>query len=323
VCVLRLLVGLLAFYYIASHSADLENWFGVHGLLPQSVVESLTDTGRSAAASWRWSYLDLADGRGALRAAHVLGLVVIIAFTVGFLARVTSILSLIVVLSYVHRGPMICGPFEPVLTLMLVYLCIAPSGACLSVDRLWRRMRAASASTDAAKDRVAIAPSLAANISLRLMQVHLAGLYLFMGLSKLAGEPWWTGEAVWWLIAHTETRLIDLTFLHRSIYLVNLWTHAIVLFELSFGILVWHRLARPLLLTLAIPFWVSLALVTGLVSYCAMMLVANICFIPPETLRSFLGARWIPSARARLSSHPSSTDGKAGARIEERLRSEG
>jgi hypothetical protein len=62
-----------------------------------------------------------------------------------------------------------------------------------------------------------------------------------------------------------------------------------VLFELGFALLIWNRAARPLLLALAVPMWLSLALVSGLTAFCAMMLVANLAFFAPSFLRSILG----------------------------------
>ena len=130
--------------------------------------------------------------------------------------------------------------------------------------------------------------SVAANISVRMMQVHISALYLMMGLTKLAGETWWRGDAIWWLAASTESRLWDLTFLHRFPLLINFWTHAVVAFELLFAILIWNRLVRPLLLWIGLVMWLSLAMVTGQVSFCVMMLIANLCFVPAHTWRAVL-----------------------------------
>ena len=171
---------------------------------------------------------------------------------------------------------MITGPFESVLTMLLFYLCWAPCGACWSIDR-----RLAAWKSPGAQDQ-GLPVSIGANISQRLMQVHLSALYLLMGLSMLAGEVWWAGEAVWWLVARGESRLVDLTFLDRHLILINLWTHAVVLFALLFGVLIWNSLARPLLLALSLLLWIPLALVTGLVSYCGLMLIAGLCFLPAQ-----------------------------------------
>jgi hypothetical protein len=233
----------------------------------------------------RFSYLYYADSPEVLWLLHVLGFAIVVLFTVGLFTRITNILSLIVVLSYIHRAPMITGQFEPVLTMILFYLCLAPAGRYLSVDA-WLRARKAvrdprpeDVTTDAVK-------TSAATFALRLMQVHLAAFYLMLGLSKLGGIAWWSGEAAWWLIAEGESGLMNLRFLHSHSYLINLWTHAIVLFELSFPLLIWNRLARPLLLSIAVIMWISLALLTGLISFSAIMLVANLSFVSPSALRA-------------------------------------
>jgi hypothetical protein len=269
--VLRILSGLAALYYHASQAADLTRWFGPVGLLTSDTVQRL-----SGPAAFRFSPLNFTDSPAALWTFQVVGFVILAAFTVGLATRVTNVLALLVVLAYVHRAPMLTGQFEPVLTMVLAYLCLAPAGAYWSVDcrlRGWlNRARAPQ-------------PSVAANISLRLIQVHLAAFYLLMGLTMLAGQPWWNGEALWLLAARPESRLMDLTFLHQYPYAINLWTHAVVGFELLFGILIWNRTARPLLLGLAVVIWASLALVTGLLAFFAMLLIAHLAFVSPLTLR--------------------------------------
>ncbi|MFV1965092.1 MAG: HTTM domain-containing protein [Pirellulaceae bacterium] len=281
VCALRVLVGFAAVYFLISHAADLVVWFGRDGLLPIDTVHELVASAPDGSPGFRWSYLFYTDSPSLLWALHWLGLIVALAFALGLFTRITAVLTLVTVLAYVHRAPMITGPFEPILTMLLYYLCLAPCGAVLSLDRFIARVRAARVP---AVDRPLSArgdASLAANISVRMMQVHVTALYLMMGLTKLAGETWWRGDAVWWLAASTESRLLDLTFLHRYPLLINLWTHCIVAFELLFAVLIWNRLARPLLLGISLVMWLSLAIVTGQVSFCAIMLIANLCFVPP------------------------------------------
>jgi hypothetical protein len=103
----------------------------------------------------------------------------------------------------------------------------------------------------------------------------------------LKAPVWWDGTAVWGLIVKPESRLVDLTMLAsgKYIYIINAWAHAIVLFELCFALLIWNKLARPLLLGLALPIWIGTALLTGMVSWSLMMLVANLAFVPSAALR--------------------------------------
>ncbi len=288
VSLLRILTGGMACWFLLSFATDLTIWFGTDGLLPIDTVRLLTE---DETEKWnrRASYLILSDDPRFLTTVHVVGVIVALAFTVGLATRITGISTLAIVLSYVHRGPMIMGQFEPVLTLMLFYLVLAPCHRRFSVDR-WLSQRRQAGSTSA-KPPFEDKPSITANVCQRMMQVHIAALYLMMGLTKLGGsDVWWSGEAMWWLIAHTESRLVDLTFLHRHEYLINLWTHAVVWFELLFGLLIWHRLARPLLLAIGVIQWISLGLVTGLLSYCVMMLIANLSFVSSETIRDLVAS---------------------------------
>ena len=257
--------------------------------MPVEVVHKLTRD-PDAVGVFRFSYLNLCQSSSELWIAHGTGLIILVLFTAGLFTRITSVLSLVVVLSYIHRAPMLAGQLEPVLAMMIFYLCLAPCGACLSLDA-WLGGRKEDKPPAATPGQPAPPRgSVAANLSLRLMQVHLSALYLMMGLTKLGGETWWAGDAIWWLIAQSDSRLVDFTFLRPGLdqipLAINAWTHAIVLFELTFGILIWNRLARPLLLGIAVLMWGSLALVTGLVSFCLMMLIANLAFATPEAMRA-------------------------------------
>lgn len=265
---LRIMTGLLALWLLLSHTWDLGTWFGPAGLLP---IELVRQTTTSVDGGWngRLSYLMWTDDPSVLYVIHLAGLAVVALFTLGVACRVTGIATLAIVLSYIHRAPMIAGLFEPVLSFTLFYLCFAPCQA-LSVDAWWRQRRGGG--------REYPTESVTSNVVWRMLQVHVAAFYWMLGTTKLAGDVWWNGEAMWWVIAHTESRLLDLSWLHSHPYVLNLWTHGVVLFELCFAVLIWSRLARPVLLVLAVLHWLALGLVTGLLSYAVMMLVVSSVF---------------------------------------------
>lgn len=276
---LRILTGLAALYFVASFSTDLIRWFGPNGILNATTASQLTGSDQ---LDFRVSYLYLAQTPGWLWTLHIAGLLVLLLFTLGLWSRVMNVAGLVVVLSYVHRGPILAAQFEPVLTMLLAYLCIGSTGRYLSLDAWLARRR--QHGTNSTPHR-----SIASNIATRLIQLHLAGLCLTIGLNMLAGEVWWSGEALWWLIARTESRLVDLTGLSHTFLIVNVWTHSVVAYQLAFGLLAWNRLARPLLLLLGVLVWISLAAVTGLVAWCTIMLVASLAFVEPEQMQRRLG----------------------------------
>jgi hypothetical protein len=280
---LRLLSGLLAVYFLLSHTADLERWFGPHGLLPVETVRQLGGE-QSGLHPLRFSPLAYLQTPASLWMFHLTAIAAAVAFAAGLASRVTGVLTLAAVLSYVHRAPMIAAQFDVVLAMLLCYLCLGPTGEHLAVDAWWRKRG----------NPEAPGPSLGQAISLRFIQVHTVGFYVLMGLTMLAGQVWWSGDAIWWLIARPDSRLIDLTFLYRAEYLLNLWTHATVGFALLFGILIWHPPFRPLLLALAVPFWLSLGLVSGQVAVAGAMLVASMSFLPAPVV-----SRWVAAAQRR------------------------
>lgn len=287
---LRIGTGLLAFALVAGHSPHLETFFGHRGLvnvdtlarlqgltrvqldeLPQQIRDALP-------RDWRLSYLDYMDSRAALWTAHVAGLAVLALYTAGFATRMTSVLALVVLLSYVHRQPLIAGPAEAVLAFLMFYLCFAPAGAYWSIDRLLAARRKRAAARQAA---LPAAGSWAATVVIRLIQIHLVLVYALSAIGKLANGPvWWNGEAVWWLMARPDARLIDLTrVFYGWPYLFNAWTHAMIAFQFAFAILIWKPLARPLLVGLSVAAWLSLAPISGLVIYCLAMIVGGLAFV--------------------------------------------
>jgi len=278
-CFLRLAVGFLSLTYLLSFNRDLVRLFASGGLMSTETMEAMREG--TATQGWiHFSVLDLATTPAVLWTLHVVAVFILVLFTMGAFTRITSVLSLLVLLSYIHRQPVLTGPFEPVLSMLLLYLCLGPCGTYLSVDR-WRaggRVSAKRGSRDGAT-------CWTATVSLRLIQVHCVGFYLLMGLSKLAGQVWWEGAAVWVLMSQVRSRPIDLTFLREQRFVLEFWTHAIVAFELVFPVLIWKKLLRPLLLGLALVMWILLALLTGMAGFCLVMLVASAAFVPAESWR--------------------------------------
>lgn len=289
VCLLRMLVGALAFYLIASFGPDLDLFFAEGGLLPVDDVKAIRESG---GRSVRWSYLDYVATPSQLMAVHIAGLAILGCMTIGLASRVTTVLSLVVFLSYFHRGPMLTSEVDLVVAFLLLYLCVGPTGDHASLDR-WLATRTKGQAIRPAPST----PAMSANLCVRLIQVHVSGVYLLMALGKLSySDVWWDGTAVWWLLARPESTPVDFHRLGDWAYFVNGWTHAIVAFELSFAVLIWVPLARPLFLALGAVAWTSLALLTGMLPFCTAMFVASLAFLSPKAAANFLGRLKRPDA---------------------------
>jgi hypothetical protein len=284
--VLRIATGAVAVLHLLSLSPDLGPWYARDGLLPPSAVTGLFNLmSGGTETNYHVSYLGVFPAGTVLLMVHLAAVAVAVAFLLGLLTHVTGFLTLLAVLAYVHRLPFIAGHLEPVLIYLLAYLSLAPAGACLSVDRLLGRRRTESLGDPA--------PSLTANIALRLIQVHTAMFVAMMGLSKLYGDAWWGGGAIWLLLAQTESRPLDLTGVRQlgapGELLLNLWAHATVYIELAYPVLVWNRLARPLVVLLAAAAWLLLSLPAGSLLLAIALIVASGSFLPAEFYRRLVG----------------------------------
>jgi hypothetical protein len=295
---LRVAAGLISLYLVAAYSPDLDRYFGSNGLVPLEMVRGLEgqtrDGDRQALVGqvreampreYRFSYLDYFHTPGGLRTVHACGLLTLALFTCGLFTRFTSVAALVVVLSYLHRGPMLTAQVEPILAFVLFYLCLGPAGAACSLDR-WRAAR-----RDSPQAPTAPLASSWATVSLRLIQVHLTVVYAMMAVGKVGGNFWWSGMAMWYLIARTEQRMVDLTALHSLPLLVHAWSYAVMFWQVAFPILVWNRLARPLLLGINALMWALMAPVIGNIPLAVMMVVASVAFVPGDVLRAVIGGR--------------------------------
>lgn len=270
---LRIVVGLVSLYLLASLLPDLGFYFGENGVLP---VQTVNDVSFSEfAGNLRgWSYLDYFTAPSELLALQIVGIVVVGLFTFGVFTPLTSALSLVVMLSTVNRAPMLTTLVEPVVTMALFYLCLGPAGPIAGI---------------AARilDRPIPLVSSWATVAVRLVQVHLAGLYLAMGLSKLLSETWWNGTGAWWLMARTESRLFDVSGIAElmigttpiGLLIVNAWTHVVVIFELTFAVLIWNRMVRPLLLGWSVIHWIGIGVLLGQPLLALTMIGVNVAFI--------------------------------------------
>ena len=250
----RIAVGLLAFWSLLVFGLDLQDYFGSTGWADPGAIRAID---RPLA----WSFWFLVPD-GWLRPVWCLCLAVLALFTVGLFSRVTAVLCWMIVVSTVRRVPIALYGFDQVLSTLTFYVAISgASGQAVSLDRFIRRWRQARAAAIQVINRSG-APgrrvwpdepgrppaTVSANLALRLIQLHLVVIYGMAGLAKLQGPTWWNGTAIWKTMATGEFVVLDFTALAAWPLLVNLITHASLALELLYSVFVWVKLVRPLLL---------------------------------------------------------------------------
>ena len=259
----RFRVSVAVLVQLRTHGDVRREWLGV------SASDSSSDHRRDLAKSAPgFSHMFWVTSATGLWICHSIGLVILGALAIGYRPRATTPLSLLVVLSYIHRAPVMVSTFETVLSMLLLYLCLAPD----------RRLSLASLRSFRELQPSKCNESWLSNVCGRLIQVHICALYLVIATSKLGTPDWWSGLAPATLLLDEHRRLINLESWTNNDYLMDALAHAWVAFELSFPVLVWNRTLRPVVSRNRSVVWVFTALVTGQVGYCLLMAVANLAF---------------------------------------------
>lgn len=291
---IRLGVGLLLLWDMAVRGFDLTAHFGATGWAdPDTVRLMLTDQ-----PSTIWSFWFLVPD-SALVPAWLGCLAVLALFAAGLFSKVTAPLAWAIAVSTARRAPVLVFGFDQVVSTWALYLAAtAASGQAVSLDRLLARWRLGRA--EAARRRRDGSwnlrpgrpePTISANIALRLIQLHIALIYGIAGLAKLQGQPWWTGDAGWGVVAAGEFRLFDLTWMVAFPWLIQLGTHLGLLLELCYPVLVWVRALRPLIIGATVLMHVGIGLTLGLTEFSLAMIAGNLAFVDGRWLRSLLTGR--------------------------------
>ncbi len=286
---IRVCTGLMVLYTHAVWGLALKDFLGPYGWVSPELAHSVSG-GQYAYSFWNivpdaWMWPVFA-----------LTMIVFTAFTVGFCTRISAILSFIAILSYVLRVPEALFGLDKLEVILVFYLAIGDSGKALSVDRLLRRRRQGPAWT----------PSAGANLGIRLIQVHMCMIYFFAGISKLRGPAWWTGNAMWLALANSEYRTIDVDWLAWHPWMLNSLCHLTIAWELSFCVLIWHRMWRPLVLLTSVFLHAGIGECLGLWTFSLIMLIGCMSFLPPEPIRVILA----PIERMFLGSHEAADAGE-------------
>jgi hypothetical protein len=230
-----------------SYAADLMAWFGPAGILPVDTVREWRSPLGVSLFDWATSSVVLTVLFGAVGVVFALLLV-------GLATPVVALLAAVLWASLLHRGPMLAGPADDCLSILLWCLAIGPSGEHFSVDR-WLAGRA---------NRPAPAAGWRASVSQGLLQVHATAITVAAVLSQLKGEVWWNGLAAWYLAASPRSGAGDLLpILERSEYLTNLLTHGVTAFEILFAIGLWCGPTQRLVAMIGLIGWPLVGLLAG------------------------------------------------------------
>ncbi len=182
--------------------SDISSFMGKDAWIDLELIRQI-HAGRS-----KWSYLWFIDSTPLLVLHQVIAICLALMMALGVATRLTSVLTWFVTLMVCHRMTGLLFGLDQVVMMLAMYLMLAPCGSVWSVDA-WARDRHGFRSWFLPDNRATTSTTIAT----RLIQLHLCVVYLFGGVSKLRGEMWWDGTALWYAAASYEYQSLDLTWI--------------------------------------------------------------------------------------------------------------
>ncbi|WP_437930970.1 HTTM domain-containing protein [Sorangium sp. So ce291] len=146
--------------------------------------------------------------------------------------------------------------------IFLFYLVFMPSGAALSLDRVF--------------GRAPPEPSAAARLALRVVQLHLCLVYLSSGVEKALGSAWWDGDAIWRTLMLPEYRRFDFSWLADHAWIAVAAGWMVLLVETGYPFFIWPRRTRRLWVAATVGLHLGIAVFMRLDIFGAIMSVFTI-----------------------------------------------
>lgn len=203
---LRVFAGVLFLFWILALAGtyhdflSLQGWFDRGAYLELSRPEPRID----APAPIGWSIFYLAAGSGLAFDLLYWGSVLVVAlFTLGIAPRLTSILTWVVVVS-LTANPATSYDADFLMVILAFYLMIGYvvmglwTGQSSLLQRLFGPNDGSVLAWFTRRERHAVRQSYAANLAVRLFQVHFALIIVTSAVAKLQIPDWWAGVAYWY-----------------------------------------------------------------------------------------------------------------------------
>jgi predicted DCC family thiol-disulfide oxidoreductase YuxK len=174
------------------------------------------------------------------------------------------------------------------LLIALFYSLFMPTGREWSVDRALNPRRPAPAAGDA-------------SLCVLVFRLHLCIVYAAAGFSKVVGEQWWSGDALWRALSLPQFRQFDPSPLLAWPGLLVTASLVAIFSQLAYPVLVWTRL-RAFIVVVTELMHLGIAIFLGLWLFSATMIALNTAAFGEAVWAALSGRRRTgdraPAARA-------------------------
>lgn len=196
--------------------------------------------------------------------------------TIGLASRVSALVVFLGLVSFHHHNWLILNSGDTIMRISALYLAFSNCGDALSVDRLVR--------TYLSGGKEPRTPQAKAPWAQRLMQIQLTLLYCQAFFSKIAGEMWINGTALYFTTRLEDFRRFYFAPIAENVDILKFLTWSTLAIEFSLFTLIWLRDLRYFVILLGLLLHISIDLSMNLPIFQWLMMAAFIPFIYPEDL---------------------------------------
>jgi hypothetical protein len=268
---IRVLAGILFLAWLLPLAGQLDALCGLHGWFDQDAYREAARMPEGVRSQIGWSVLFLCGSNPILlKAAYGVSLAVLALFTLGIATRLTSVLTWVIVVSFT-ANPATSYDADVLLVILAFYLMIgyvflgqrsrghSLSSRLLGCRETW--LFFAGSSSKPAEPRP---HSVAANVALRLVQVHLAIVIVTSGLHKLQFGDWWAGVAFWYPLYPPFVTTVEQAREHMAnrvsfLVILSVAAYATLCWQITFPLFAWRLRWRAFLLVGAVVGWLGSA----------------------------------------------------------------
>ncbi|HQX50913.1 MAG TPA: hypothetical protein PLR25_13450 [Planctomycetaceae bacterium] len=313
---LRVLAGLLLIAWLLPMFGHAEALFGLDGWFDQDAYREAARLPLETQPQFGWSILYLCGTNSLLlKVMCAVAIVVLMLFTLGIATRLTAIASWVIAVSFT-ANPAFAYDADGLLVLLSFYLMIGylflnqtDRGQSMAARWLGSREQILFFNRPAPDTRD-VRVSVAANVALRLLQVHLAMTIVASGLHKLQFGDWWAGVALWYpLYPPLSATIKDArTYSNHDVALLavlSLAAYAVLAWQIAFPAFAWKPRCRKLLLGGAFVGCLGCVWLYELPLFGSVLFVGCLSFLTPcewhrirarlRLVRSITAAHRIPS----------------------------
>jgi hypothetical protein len=328
--VVRVLSGLLLLGWFLTYWGQQEAFFGLSGWFDRQAYLEASRLPEEPPTPIGWSIFYLTGTNpNLLNPLFYSAIGVVFLFTLGVWTRVTSILTWVATVSFL-ANPAIGYDADSLLVILAFYLMI---GYVLLGQ--WSRPQSIAGRLLGNRDALILAPflwrnqgkprvgSYAANIALRLLQIHFAIVVVTSGLHKLQFAEYWGGVALWFplnpaLEVTQETLRRQAADAPMRFFVLSLAQYITLAWQITFPLFAWRPRWQAVLLAGAVVGWLGSVFVYRLPLFGPLYFVACLSYL---TTAKWLGNSSAVSRKLKAARTPSEqpTD-KAGKGRPHRLK---